>query len=249
MVSLKTPQEIELLAEAGALLSALLDELVALVAVGVTGKQLDDHARVFMHTAGATPAFLGYGKPPYPAAICVSVNDQVVHGIPTSEPFRDGDVVSIDGGLFLHDLIVDAARTVAVGSVSAEHKKLLEITKIALQKGIEQAHVGKRTGDIGYAVQSYVESQGFEVVRDLVGHGVGHGLHEDPQVPNFGTKGAGVLLEEGLVIAIEPMVTIGSPQVATSSDKWSIVAVSGKAAAHEEDTIAITKDGPRILTR
>jgi methionyl aminopeptidase len=249
MVALKTPQEIKLLAEAGALLSALLDELTSLVAVGITGKQLDDRAREILAHAGATPAFLGYGNPPYPAAICVSVNEQVVHGIPTSVPFKDGDVVSIDAGLFLHDLIVDSARTVGVGRISAEHAKLIDVTKIALQKGIDQAQVGKRTGDIGYAVQSYVEGNGFEVVRDLVGHGVGYALHEDPQVPNFGTPGAGTLLEEGMVIAIEPMVTIQSSRVHTSPDKWSIVASSGKAASHEEHTIAITKNGPRILTQ
>lgn len=249
MVAVKSTHEIELLAEAGALLASLLDELVARAIVGLTGKDLDDYARAYMKRAGAKPAFLGYGKPPYPAAICISVNDQVVHGIPSEVPFQDGDIISIDAGLVLHGLFVDAARTVGVGRVFPEHQTLMDVTKKALEIGIAHARVGNRTGDIGYAVQQYVESHGFEVVRDLVGHGVGYELHEDPQVPNFGTKGAGTLLTEGMVIAIEPMVTMHSPQVATAPDKWSIVAVSGKPAAHEEDTIAITKNGPRILTR
>ncbi|MDA1169514.1 MAG: type I methionyl aminopeptidase [bacterium] len=248
MVAVKSPQEIELLAEAGALLGSILDVLVKKATAGITGKALDALAQDMMQDAGGVPVFLGYGKPPYPAAICVSVNNQVVHGIPNDAPFREGDIVSIDAGLSLHDMIVDSARTVGIGSVSAQHSKLIKVTKQALDLGIAQARIGNRTGDIGYAVQSYVESNGFEVVRDLVGHGVGYSLHEDPQVPNFGSKGAGTALVEGMVIAIEPMVTIDSPDVATSSDNWSIIATSGKVAAHEEHTIAITKDGPRILT-
>lgn len=249
MVSLKSEQEIELLTEAGKLLGTILDTLVEKSGIGVTGKELDDIARQMMNEASATPVFLGYGNPPYPAAICVSVNDQVVHGIPNDTPFQDGDIVSIDGGLSLHGLIVDSARTVGVGNVSLENKRLITVTKKALALGIEQAVIGNRTGDIGYAVQSYVEREGFEVVRALVGHGVGYELHEEPQVPNFGTKGAGTLLQEGMVIAIEPMVTIDTHEVETSSDQWSIVAVSGKSAAHEEHTIVITKNGPIVLTK
>ncbi len=249
MVSLKSPQEIKLLAEAGALLGEILTELVEKATVGATGKELDARAQEMMKAAGAIPVFLGYGKPPYPASICVSVNEQVVHGIPSDTPFQEGDIVSIDGGLSLHGLIVDSARTVGVGRVSAEHARLMEVTRQALARGIEQARIGNRTGDIGYAVQSYVEESGLEVVRALVGHGVGYELHEEPQVPNFGTKGAGTLLQEGMVIAIEPMVTQDSPDVEQSPDEWSIVAVSGKAAAHEEHTIAITTGGPIILTK
>ncbi|MEK7500264.1 MAG: type I methionyl aminopeptidase, partial [Patescibacteria group bacterium] len=248
MVAVKSPQEIELLAEAGELLGSMLSTLVGKAIVGETGKNLDTLAQDIMKKHGAIPVFLGYGNPPYPAAICVSVNDQVVHGIPNDTPFKEGDVVSIDAGLSLYGLIVDSARTVGVGSVSAQHKKLIAVTKQALELGIAQAVVGNRTGDIGHAVQVYVEDNGFEVVRALVGHGVGYELHEDPQVPNFGSRGAGTALLEGMVIAIEPMVTISSPDVVTSKDNWSIIATSGKAAAHEEHTIAITKDGPRILT-
>ncbi len=249
MVSLKTPQEIELLAEAGALLGKILTTLSEKVAIGVTGKELDTLAQEMIQDAGAIPVFLGYGKPPYPAAICISVNEQVVHGIPNDTPFQAGDIVSIDGGLSLHGLIVDSARTVGVGAVSNENSSLMKVTKRALEIGIAEARIGKRTGDIGYAIQSYIESNGFEVVRALVGHGVGYELHEEPQVPNFGVRGAGTLLAEGMVIAIEPMVTIDSPDVETSPDEWSIVAESGKAAAHEEHTIAITQEGPRILTK
>lgn len=248
MVSLKSPQEITLLAEAGALLGDILDALSEKTSVGVTGKELNDLAQHMMQEKGVVPVFLGYGKPPYPAAICVSLNEQVVHGIPNDTPFQEGDIVSIDAGLSLQGLIVDSARTVGVGTVSLEHQHLMKVTKEALALGIAQAKIGNRTGDIGYAVQSYVEGEGFEVVRALVGHGVGYELHEDPQVPNFGTKGAGTLLQDGMVIAIEPMVTQGSYEVETSPDEWSIVAVSGKAAAHEEHTLAITPEGPRILT-
>ncbi len=248
MARIKTLEEIEKLAKAGALLSSILDTLTAKAVVGATGKELNALAEQMMNDAGATPVFLGYGDPAYPAAICVSVNDQVVHGIPSSTLFADGDIVSIDAGLSLDGLIVDSARTVAVGSVAPEYQRLVDVTKKALEIGISKAVIGNTTGDIGAAVQAYVEGEGFEVVRKLVGHGVGHELHEDPQVPNFGTAGTGAVLEEGMVIAIEPMVTIGNHDVTTAPDKWSIIAVSGKPAAHEEHTIAITKNGPQILT-
>lgn len=249
MALIKSPEEIAHLQQGGALLGSILDELTSRVAVGVTGKELDAIAEKMMRDAGAMPAFLGYGEPAFPATICVSINEQVVHGIPSSALFTEGDIVSIDAGLSLHGMIVDSARTVGVGTVSPEYQRLMDVAKKALQIGIEQAVIGNTTGDIGYAVQSYVEGEGFEVVRKLVGHGVGHELHEDPQVPNFGAPGTGTLLKEGMVIAIEPMVTIGDADVVTAPDNWSIIAVSGKPAAHEEHTIAITKDGPRILTQ
>ncbi len=249
MVALKTPQEIEHLAEAGALLGSILATLSKTIAPGVTGTDLNRIAHDAMQSAGAVPVFLGYGNPPYPATICVSVNDQVVHGIPTDVPFQDGDIVSIDAGLSLHGLIVDSARTVGVGRVSPEDARLMRVTKRALELGITEATVGNMTGDIGHAIASHVEKNGFEVVRALVGHGVGYELHEDPQVPNFGSKGTGVKLVAGMVIAIEPMVTYDSPDVRTATDKWSIIAVSGKAAAHQEHTVAITQEGPRILTK
>lgn len=249
MIRKKTKQDIEQLAKAGDLLARVLDSLVQEARVGTTGKQLDAIAERMMADAGAIPVFKGYGEPAFPACICVSINEQVVHGIPTDIPFQDGNIVSIDAGLSLGGMIVDSARTVGVGSVAPEYEKLLTVTRAALERGIAAAVVGNTTGDIGHAVQSFVEGEGFEVVRKLVGHGVGYELHEDPQVPNFGTAGSGVKLEEGMVIAIEPMVTIGSYDVTTADDGWSIIAVSGKPSAHEEHTVIITSAGPRVVTK
>lgn len=248
MIRKKSPKEIEQLAVAGHLLGSILDTLVATAAVGVTGNQLNAIAEKMIADAGAEPVFKGYGEPPFPASICVSINEQVVHGIPSDIPFRDGDIVSIDAGLLLGGMIVDSARTVGIGSITEEYAHLLTVTKQALAIGIAQALPGSPVGNIGHAIQEYVEGEGFEVVRKLVGHGVGYELHEDPQVPNFGLAGLGPILEVGMVIAIEPMVTIGSPDVDTADDGWAIVAASGKSAAHEEHTIAITKSGPLILT-
>ncbi len=248
MSLIKTPREIESLRRAGKLLGEILDTLVQRVSVGVTGNELDALARRMMEDASAKPAFLGYGNPPYPAVICVSRNDQVVHGIPSDIPFAEGDVVSIDAGLSLEGMIVDSARTVGIGTLISEHARLMDVTRRALALGIAQAAAGNTTGDIGHAVQQYVEGEGFQVVRALVGHGVGHALHEEPQVPNFGKAGSGTLLQEGMVIAIEPMVTMADYRVETSEDGWSIVTRTGEYAAHEEHTIAITKDGPVILT-
>ncbi|MCE9642791.1 MAG: type I methionyl aminopeptidase [Candidatus Andersenbacteria bacterium] len=248
MISKKSPEDIEKIARAGALLGSILDGLVAMANIGVTGKDLDAYAMQEIKKAGAKPAFLGYGEPPFPGAICVSVNAEVVHGLPRDIPFADGDIVGIDAGLWLDGVVVDSARTVGIGIASEENMHLMEVTKKALKIGIRQAVVGNTTGDIGHAIQQYVESEGLEVVRALVGHGVGYDLHEEPQVPNFGKAGTGTRLEEGLVIAIEPMVTFISPDVITADDGWSIVALSGKPSAHEEHTIAITKKGPRILT-
>jgi methionyl aminopeptidase len=248
MISIKSSEDIETLAQAGKLLGEILDTLVQETVVGMTGSKLDAHAQEMMKKKGAIPVFLGYGNPPYPASICVSVNEQVVHGIPNDTPFQEGDVVTIDAGLSLNGLIVDSARTVGVGVLDPEHARLIDVTKRALAAGIAQAIPGNHVGDISHAVQLLVEGEGFEVVRALVGHGVGYALHEDPQVPNFGTAGKGPLLKEGMVIAIEPMVTIGSPDVETAEDGWSIIAVSGQPAAQQEHTVAITGQGPRILT-
>lgn len=248
MIRKKSGDDITKLERAGKLLGQLLEKLVAMADVGVTGKELDTFAQQFIKDNGATPAFLNYGEPPFPGSICVSINAEVVHGIPKDIPFQEGDIVGIDAGLWFEGMVVDAARTVAIGQISEENKHLMDVTKKALELGIEQAVVGNTTGDIGHAVQQYVEDNGLEVVRALVGHGVGYDLHEEPQVPNFGRAGSGVKLEEGMVIAIEPMVTFVSPDVITAADGWSIVALSGKPAAHEENTIAITKGGPKIVT-
>ncbi|MBI3255568.1 MAG: type I methionyl aminopeptidase [Candidatus Andersenbacteria bacterium] len=252
MISLKNEVEIKLLGEGGAILAQVLEVLAKEAAVGMTGTQLDVRARELLESHGTKPSFLGYGSkghPPFPAALCVSVNDGVVHGLPNDIPFKDGDVVKLDLGLIYKGMYLDSAHTVLVGTPSIEAKKLSDVTREALKIGIEAAQYGNTTGDIGQAVQTYVEDQGFGVVRQLVGHGVGHAVHEEPSVPNFGKAGKGVKLEIGLVIAIEPMVTAGNPAVVTASDGWTVKTGDGSLAAHEEHTVAITKDGPVILTK
>lgn len=252
MVRLKTKKEIELLAEGGRLLGELLNRLVAEVKPGVTGQKLDQLAQQWVREAGVKPSFLGYGpggSEPFPAALCVSVNNAVVHGLPNNEPFKEGDIVGLDLGIVYKNLYLDAARTVAVGKISDEAEQLLLVTREALRLGIAAAKLGNTLGDIGFAVQEYVEAEGYGVVRQLVGHGVGYAVHEEPQVPNFGKAGKGLKLEEGLVIAIEPMVTVGNPLVSTAKDGWTVVTKDGSLAAHEEDTVAITNRGTRVLTR
>lgn len=252
MIRIKTPAEIELLATGGKILGDILAELVARAAVGMTGRQLDQLAQQMIAQAGTTPSFLGYaskGHPPFPAALCVSINDAVVHGLPNDIPLKEGNVVGLDLGLIYEGLYLDAARSVAVGKVSDEAGRLLQVTRESLVVGIAQARIGNTTGDIGSTIQQYVESRGLAVVRQLVGHGVGYAVHEEPPVPNFGKPGKGPKLVEGLVIAIEPMVTSGDPTVITAADDWTVITQNGALAAHEEHTVAITKDGPRILTQ
>lgn len=251
MISLKNELEIKVLAEGGAILAQVLDVLAQEAVVGVTGRQLDERARELLYAHGTAPSFLGYGsrgQAPFPAALCVSVNEAVVHGLPNDRVFQEGDIVKLDLGLIYKGMYLDSAHTVLIGSASAEAKKLRDVTREALNVGIEAAHYGNTTGDIGAAVQEYVEGHGFGVVRQLVGHGVGHAVHEEPPVPNFGKAGKGTKLSVGLVIAIEPMVTAGNPAVVTAADGWTVKTDDGSLAAHEEHTVAITKDGPRVLT-
>lgn len=252
MLSLKSKEEVELLAEGGKILGLTLQVLATKTVVGITGAELDRLARKLLAEHNVTPSFLGYaskGHPPFPAALCVSVNDAVVHGMPNDVPFREGDMVKLDLGLIYKNMYLDSARTVGVGKISLEAQRLLEVTRGALQAGIEAAQVGHTTGHIGAAVQAYVEGQKFGVVRQLVGHGVGHAVHEEPPVPNFGVAGKGTKLVEGMVIAIEPMVTVGDYRVVTAGDEWTVKTADGSLAAHEEDTVAITVDSPRVLTR
>lgn len=252
MVRLKSSKEIEVLTAGGHLLGELLNRLVAETKPGVTGATLDQLAQQWIREAGAKPSFLGYGaggSKPFPAALCVSVNSAVVHGLPNDQPFIEGDIVGLDLGIVYKNLYLDAARTVAVGKISDEAERLLLVTREALRLGIAAAQIGNKIGDIGASVQEYVEGEEYGVVRQLVGHGVGYAVHEEPQVPNFGTAGKGGKLEEGLVLAIEPMVTIGNPLVSTGKDGWTVVTKDGSLAAHEEDTVAITNRGTRVLTR
>jgi methionyl aminopeptidase len=249
MIQLKTKEEIEKLAEGGQILAQILEKIVQVVKSGVATQELDKLARTLIRQAGGQPAFLGYGKPSFPAALCVSVNAGVVHGIPGEYKLQEGDVVGLDLGLIYEGLYTDHARTVIVGRGTPEARSLIEVARESLAVGIEAAQVGSCVGDISYSVQQVVEKAGFTVVRELTGHGVGYAVHEAPQVPNFGRAGSGEKLKEGLVIAIEPMITVGNPAVVTGGDGWTVEVASGAVAAHEEHTVAITEAGPRILTQ
>jgi methionyl aminopeptidase len=248
MISLKTPAEIDAIARAGAILAALFEELRARVVPGVATADLDAWAEEFIRSHdGAVPAFKGlYG---FPASLCISINEEVVHGIPSDRrALRAGDIVSVDAGVRLEGWYADTARTLPVGDIDDAAAQLLRVTREALAAGIEQARPGNRIGDIGHAVQTVAEEAGFTVVRELVGHGVGRGPHEEPQVPNFGRPGKGVTLKPGLVLAIEPMVNEGVAGVRTLADKWTVVTLDRQRSAHFEHTVAITETGPRVLT-
>ena len=247
MIFLKTEEEIELLRESNLLVCKTLAELAKVIQPGITTAQLDRLAEEFIRDNGATPAFKGYCG--FPASLCTSVNDQVVHGIPSDKVIlKDGDIVSVDCGTFKNGFVGDSAYTFAVGEVSDEVKRLLEVTKEALRKGAAQAKAGNRVGDISAAVQDYAESFGFGVVRELEGHGLGRRMHEEPGVPNYGARGRGPLLKEGMVICIEPMITMGDRRVVFERDGWTVRTKDRKPAAHFEYAVAVGKDGPDILT-
>ncbi len=214
---------------------------------GMTTKQLDTIIRHHIEKCGAKPSFLGYGG--FPGSACISINNEVIHGIPSARVIEEGDIVKVDVGAFYKGFHGDSANTFAVGKISDEAMKLIEVTKESFWRGIAEAKPGNRVGDIGFAVQSYVEENGFSVVKRYVGHGVGADLHESPDVPNFGTKGRGVRLCAGMTIAVEPMVNIGAPDVIEKSDKWTVVTADGTLSAHYEHTIAITDDGVIVLTK
>jgi len=233
--------------EAGRLLAEVMAEIERRIAPGVTTAELDRIARRAIEARGAKPAFLGYQG--FPATICASPNEVVVHGIPKDEPLKEGDLLSVDIGLFHKGFAADMARTFAVGEVSDEAKKLIRTTEEAFWKGLEKAVVGNRVGDIAAAIQRHVEDAGFWVVREFVGHGIGREFHEDPQVPNFGRPGTGPKLRPGMVLAIEPMVTLYPAHVVVLQDGWTASAGKGNLAAHYEHTVAITEEGPRILTQ
>ena len=247
MIYLKTDEEIELLRENNILVSQTLAEVGRHIKPGVTAKQLDKIADEFIRSHGATPAFLGYQG--YPASITVSVNEQVVHGIPSDKVvIKEGDIVSVDIGTFMKGFVGDSAYTFAVGEVAPQVRQLLDVTKEALYRGTAQAKAGNRIGDISAAVQDYAESFGYGVVRELEGHGVGRKMHESPGVPNYGLRGRGPKLQEGMVICIEPMITMGSRAVVFERDGWTVRTRDRKPAAHFEFAVAIGKDGPDVLT-
>ena len=246
MIYLKTPEEIALLRASNQLVGKTLAEVAKHIRVGVTTLELDKIAEDFIRSNGALPGFLGYGG--FPNTLCVSVNDQVVHGIPSNYALKEGDIVSVDCGVLQNGYYGDSAYTFCVGKVDEKVKKLLEITKESLSLGIDSAQHGNRIGDIGFAIQQHCQKAGFSVVRKLVGHGVGKNLHEDPEVPNFGKKGQGVLLKEGMVIAIEPMINMGNRDVVQEKDGWTIRTIDRKPSAHFEHTIAIRKGKAEILS-
>ena len=246
MIVCKSPAELERMRPANVLVADVLVELRGMVAPGVTTADLDRYAEKRVRAAGGVPAFKGYHG--FPATLCISVNEEVIHGIPGPRALCEGDVVSIDLGVVLGGFFGDAAVTVPVGRVSGEAAELLRVTEESLYLGIERARVGGRVSDIGHAVQRHVEAHGFSVVREFVGHGVGHALHEEPQVPNFGPAGRGPRLTEGMTLAIEPMVAMGKAAVKVLGDGWTAVTKDRSLAAHFEHTVAITSAGPVILT-
>jgi methionyl aminopeptidase len=244
---LKKSDEIEKMARAGAILGECLEHLARMVRPGLSTLDLDREAETFIRDHGCVPGFLGYYD--FPNSLCVSVNDEVVHGIPGARIVEDGDLVSLDCGLILDGWWADSGLSVGVGDISGEARKLLAVTEEALRRGLDAARSGNRIGDIGHAVQTYVESQGFGVVRQYVGHGIGRNMHEPPQVPNYGRAGTGNTLKPGYVLAIEPMVTAGSPDVKVLPDQWTVVTVDKRLSCYFEHTVAVTEEGPRVLTR
>ncbi len=246
MVTLKSPREIEAMRRSGKITSRVLTELVKAVRPGISAVELDQIAERGIREAGGVPTFKGYNG--FPASICASINEEVVHGIPGARTLREGDLLSIDIGTTLEGYVSDSAITVAVGNVPQDARRLLEVTRECLTIAIGQMQRGRHIGDIGAAVQAHAQRHGFGVVRELVGHGVGRAMHEEPQVPNYGDAGTGMELRPGLVLALEPMITHGSPKVRILGDGWTVVTADGKLAAHFEHTVAVTEGGPKILT-
>jgi len=248
MINCKSQSELEKMRRSGRIVRQVLEMVRAMVAPGVSTMDLERAAEEKIRELGAKPAFKGYYD--YPCVLCTSVNNEIIHGIPSEKRvLKEGDIVSIDVGVVLDGYYGDAAITVPVGgTLQPELKKLLDVTETSLKKAIQEVQLGKTLGDIGAAVQEYVEANGFSVVREFVGHGIGTKLHEDPQVPNFGVRGHGTRLREGMVLAIEPMVNVGKPDARVLNDKWTAVTVDGSYSAHFEHCVAVTRNGPMILT-
>jgi len=246
MIIGKSKRELEKMRAAGQLVGRVLLYLRALAAPGVTTMDIDRAAEKMIRDAGALPTFKGYNGFPY--SICASVNEQIVHGFPSNYKLKDGDIFSIDVGVTLEGFVGDTATTVPVGNVSEDRLKLIRVTEECLRRAIEQCRPGKHLGDIGWAVQEHAEANGYSIVRDYVGHGIGRRMHEDPQIPNYGRPGLGPKIKSGYVFAVEPMVNLGTHHTKVLSDGWTVVTVDGQPSAHVEHTIAITDDGPEVLT-
>lgn len=247
MITLKSDRELEYMKVAGRIVAETHKRLEQAIRPGITTKELNAIAEDYIVSQGAKPAFKGYQG--FPASICASIDEEVVHGIPGLRELKNGNIISIDVGAVFNGYYGDAARTYPVGDIDEELRKLIEVTQQALDAGIAKAVEGNRLSDISHAIQTVVENNGFSVVREYVGHGIGRHMHEDPQVPNFGKPGRGPRLKSGMVLAIEPMVNVGTWEVMSLQDNWTVVTKDGKHSAHIEDTVAITKDGPQILTR
>ncbi|MCD7964049.1 MAG: type I methionyl aminopeptidase [Rikenellaceae bacterium] len=247
MIYYKTEEEIEIMRENNMLVSRTLAEVGKHIRPGVSTLELDRIAEEYIRTNGAVPGFLGYQG--FPNSLCISVNEQVVHGIPSAKTIlKEGDIISVDCGTVMKGFYGDSAYTFAVGEIEPEVRKLLDVTKESLYKGVEQVKIGNRIGDIANAVQSHAEKNGFSVVRELVGHGLGRSMHEAPEVPNYGARGRGALLKEGLVICIEPMINMGTRQIVFENDGWTVRTKDKKPSAHYEFAVAVTKNGADVLT-
>ncbi|WP_285059026.1 type I methionyl aminopeptidase [Pedobacter ginsengisoli] len=242
----KSPDEIELIRESSLLVSKTLAEVAKIIEPGVTTKKLNQHAETFIRDHGAIPAFLNYNGFPY--SLCISPNEQVVHGFPSDYIIQEGDLISVDCGVIKNNYFGDSAYTFSIGEISDEKRKLIEVTQECLKLAVEKAVVGSRTGDVGFAVQNLAESHGFGVVRELVGHGVGIKLHEKPEIPNYGKRGSGIKLEEGMVIAIEPMINAGTAGVKFWSDGWTVTTKDNRPSAHFEHTVAVRKGEADVLS-
>ena len=247
MIIGKSQKEIDKMRASGRLVGHVLRELRQMVRPGITTLEVDLAADKMIRDAGAYPTFKGYNG--FPFSICASVNEQIVHGFPSNYELQEGDIFSIDVGVTLDSFVGDTAATIPVGQVAGDRLELIRVTEECLDRAIEQCRVGKHLGDIGWAVQSHAEKSGYSVVRDYVGHGIGRRMHEDPQIPNYGTPGKGPKIKKGYVFAVEPMVNMGSYHTKTLKDGWTVVTVDGMPSAHAEHTIAITEDGPEVLTR
>ncbi len=247
-IRIKTPDEIQLMLEAGRVNYLALTAVRELLQPGITTADLNAAAEEILQKNGAYSPFLNYGHPPYPASICVSINEELVHGIPGKRKLREGDIVSVDCGTVLNGFVGDSAFTAGVGEISPLAKRLIEVTEQALYVGIAMMRPGNKTGDISAAIQQYVEGNGFQVVREYTGHGVGRSMHEGPQVPNHGTPGTGIPLQKGMTIALEPMVLTGSYRTRVLKDRWTVVSADGSLTAHQEHSVAVTEGDPLVLT-
>jgi methionyl aminopeptidase len=247
-IIIKNDVEIVLMRNAGRVNAEVLAYVRELIKPGITTADLNAAAEEILRKHGAYSPFKNYGRPPFPASICVSINEQLVHGIPGSRKLQEGDIVSVDCGTVLEGFVGDSAFTAGVGEISQQARKLIEVTEQALIVGIAMMRAGNKTGDVSAAIQQYVEAQGFHVVREYTGHGVGRKMHEGPQVPNYGTPGTGVLLRPGMTIALEPMVLIGTHQTRVLSNQWTVISADGSLTAHQEHSVAITECDPLILT-